>query len=97
MLPARRALIVGNSDGIGLALTRRLLADGWTVAGLSRRPSPVQAAGYRHAVADVTAADYRAALQRLQASEAPFAASRSRTCDSDSSTPRWRSTLCALS
>ena len=62
MLPARRALIVGNSDGIGLALTRRLLADGWTVVGLSRRPSPVQMAGYRHLVADVTATDHRAML-----------------------------------
>jgi NAD(P)-dependent dehydrogenase (short-subunit alcohol dehydrogenase family) len=72
MVPARRALIVGNSDGIGLALTRRLLAEGWTVVGLSRRPSPVQAAGYRHAVADVAAADYRAALQAVQTSEAPF-------------------------
>jgi NAD(P)-dependent dehydrogenase (short-subunit alcohol dehydrogenase family) len=72
MLPGRRVLVVGNGDGIGLALTNRLLADGWTVVGLSRRPSPVQAAGYRHAVADVAAPDYRAVLQALQASEAPF-------------------------
>lgn len=71
MLP-RRALIVGNSDGIGLALTRRLLADGWTVVGLSRRPSPVQMAGYRHLVADVTATDHRAILQALQTSDGPF-------------------------
>jgi NAD(P)-dependent dehydrogenase (short-subunit alcohol dehydrogenase family) len=46
MPPARRALVVGNSDGIGLALTKRLLADGWTVVGLSRRPSPLPAAAY---------------------------------------------------
>src|SRR4051812_19396241 len=72
MLPGRRALIVGNSDGIGLALTRRLLAGGWTVMGLSRRPSPVQAAGYGHIIADVAAAGYRAILQRLQESEAAF-------------------------
>ncbi|MET3420839.1 NAD(P)-dependent dehydrogenase (short-subunit alcohol dehydrogenase family) [Actinoplanes tereljensis] len=35
-----RALIVGNSDGIGLALTHRLLAAGWEVTGRSRRPAP---------------------------------------------------------
>jgi NAD(P)-dependent dehydrogenase (short-subunit alcohol dehydrogenase family) len=32
------ALIVGNSDGIGLALTRRLLGEGWRVTGVSRSP-----------------------------------------------------------
>ncbi len=37
MLSGRRVLVVGNSDGIGLALTKCLLADGWTVVGLSRR------------------------------------------------------------
>jgi NAD(P)-dependent dehydrogenase (short-subunit alcohol dehydrogenase family) len=72
MLPARRVLVVGNSDGIGLALTRRLLGEGSTVVGLSRRPSPVEAAGYRHVVADVAAPDYRATLQGLQASDGPF-------------------------
>ena len=68
-----RAFIVGNTDGIGLALTRRLLRDGWSVVGLSRRASPVEAAAsYRHAVADVSAADYRTALQALLAREGPF-------------------------
>lgn len=65
-------LVVGNSDGIGLALTKRLLAEGWMVVGLSRRPSPLSAAAYRHVVADITAPDYRAVLQALQTSEAPF-------------------------
>jgi NAD(P)-dependent dehydrogenase (short-subunit alcohol dehydrogenase family) len=68
-----RALIVGNTDGIGLALTRRLLADGWTVAGLSRRASPVgEASGYRHTVADVSTADYQRALQMLLVSQGSF-------------------------
>jgi len=44
------AVIVGNSDGIGLALTRRLLAAGWSVTGLSRSPAPVGS----HHVVDVT-------------------------------------------
>ncbi|MBD3257958.1 SDR family NAD(P)-dependent oxidoreductase [candidate division GN15 bacterium] len=56
------AIIVGNSDGIGLGLTRRLLDCGWHVAGLSRRPSPIEHDHYRHSVLDVTAADYRTTL-----------------------------------
>ncbi|MFI5907519.1 SDR family NAD(P)-dependent oxidoreductase [Dactylosporangium sp. NPDC051541] len=53
-----RALIVGNTDGIGLALTRRLLDTGWDVVGVSRRPSELDSPAYEHVVADVTAADY---------------------------------------
>jgi NAD(P)-dependent dehydrogenase (short-subunit alcohol dehydrogenase family) len=62
-----RALVIGNSDGIGLALTRRLLAAGWTVAGLSRRPVDIADERYAHEVADVTAPDYPAALARSAA------------------------------
>ena len=51
-------MIVGNSDGIGYALTRQLLEDGWTVAGLSRSPSDLRHGRYRHVVADVTSAGY---------------------------------------
>jgi NAD(P)-dependent dehydrogenase (short-subunit alcohol dehydrogenase family) len=73
MASSGRAFIVGNTDGIGLALTRRLLHDGWSVVGLSRRASPVEdAPGYRHAVADVSAAEYRPVLQALLAREGPF-------------------------
>jgi len=53
-----RALIVGNSDGIGLALTRRLLAAGWDVTGLSRSPSPLG----EHRVVDVTSAAFPEAV-----------------------------------
>ncbi|WP_433365159.1 SDR family NAD(P)-dependent oxidoreductase [Actinoplanes sp. CA-142083] len=56
-----RALIVGNSDGIGLALTRRLLGEGWSVVGLSRRAAPV---GEAH-VADVTAPGFPAKLAEV--------------------------------
>jgi short-subunit dehydrogenase len=48
------ALVVGNSDGIGLALTRRLVAGGWEVTGLSRRPADVGNA----VIADVTSPDF---------------------------------------
>ncbi len=60
--PARRALVVGNSDGIGLALTRRLVTSGWVVAGLSRSTSDFQAPGYEHRVVDVAGQDYRDVL-----------------------------------
>jgi short-subunit dehydrogenase len=53
-----RAVVVGNSDGIGLALTRRLLTTGWTVTGLSRSDSAVRDERYTHQVADVTAPTY---------------------------------------
>jgi NAD(P)-dependent dehydrogenase (short-subunit alcohol dehydrogenase family) len=73
MVISGRALIVGNTDGIGLALTRRLLRDGWSVIGLSRRASPIEdAPGYRHTVADVSAPEYRPALLALLAREGPF-------------------------
>ncbi|WP_433040376.1 SDR family NAD(P)-dependent oxidoreductase [Dactylosporangium sp. CS-033363] len=48
-----RALVVGNTDGIGLALTRRLLSQGWSVVGISRRASAVEHASYEHVVADM--------------------------------------------
>lgn len=61
------ALVIGSSDGIGLALVRALLARGLEVTGLSRSAlpaerlavAPEQAARYRHVVADVRAPAYR--------------------------------------
>ena len=58
------ALIVGNSDGIGLHTTRRLLDYGWQVTGVSRRASPVVHATYNHHVLDVSQRDY---VERLGA------------------------------
>jgi NAD(P)-dependent dehydrogenase (short-subunit alcohol dehydrogenase family) len=56
------ALVIGNTDGIGLALTTRLLADGWTVTGISRRASELTSPHYTHVIADVTSANYRDVL-----------------------------------
>jgi NAD(P)-dependent dehydrogenase (short-subunit alcohol dehydrogenase family) len=58
MANEKSALIIGNSDGIGLALTRRLLDLGWSVTGLSRSASPINQPAYNHAVVDVTSNDY---------------------------------------
>ncbi|MEV4770501.1 SDR family NAD(P)-dependent oxidoreductase [Micromonospora humida] len=58
----RRAVVVGNSDGVGLALTRQLVAAGWTVAGVSRSGSDLTAPRYTHHVADVRGDTYRRVL-----------------------------------
>jgi short-subunit dehydrogenase len=62
---ARRLLIVGNSDGIGAAVTRALVANGDTVTGVSRSPSALQHERLRHEVLDVTAPAYPQLLERL--------------------------------
>jgi len=49
-----RAIIIGNSDGIGLALTELLLREGWSLAGISRSPSPLAAPNYQHHPLDVS-------------------------------------------
>ena len=54
----RHALVIGNTDGIGLGLTQRLLAEGWTVTGLSRRPTVIEHDRYAHVTVDVTAPSY---------------------------------------
>jgi short-subunit dehydrogenase len=50
---SRKVLIIGNSDGIGAAVTRALVACGDRVVGISRSPSPLGAAGPRHVIHDV--------------------------------------------
>lgn len=65
-------MVVGNSDGIGLAFTRRLLDEGWAVTGVSRRASPVAHEAYEHAVLDVVAPGYREALAALCAPGGPL-------------------------
>ena len=67
----RRALLIGNSDGIGLAFTDLLLAQGWAVTGLSRSPLARDGA-YAHVTLDVNDASYRAELARLWDERGPF-------------------------
>jgi short-subunit dehydrogenase len=60
-----KALLVGNSDGIGLAATKRLLEAGWDVIGVSRSASPLANANYQHLVADVSDNKYPGLLSEL--------------------------------
>lgn len=64
---ASHALVIGNSDGIGLALTRRLLAQGYQVTGLSKSAALIDHPSYQHFVQDVTDPEYRVLLQTILA------------------------------
>ena len=61
----RKALLIGNSDGIGLEATKRLLAAGWDVVGISRSPSPITGNNYKNRVADVSESEYPELLTGL--------------------------------
>lgn len=67
----RIALLVGNSDGIGLAMTKRLLERGWTVHGISRSPSPVSHDSYTHLVISVSDPTYPVEVARIAAATHP--------------------------
>jgi len=66
-----KAILVGNSDGIGLATTKRLLADDWDIVGISRSESPITNTAYHHHVADVSHSKYPELLNELLL-EGPF-------------------------
>ena len=70
----QKALIIGNSDGIGLAMTRELLSNGWRVFGISRSDSPIENPSYDHSVANVASAGYIDTLKSvLSRGESPDA------------------------
>ena len=60
-----KAMLVGNSDGIGLAATRRLLAAGWDIIGISRSESQLTSKSYHHRVADVSDSKYSELIGEL--------------------------------
>ena len=69
--PGAHALVIGNSDGIGLVLTKKLVASGWVVSGVSRRASSLHDERYRHVVLDVSAHDYAQTLAALLSRRPP--------------------------
>lgn len=66
------ALIIGNSDGIGLAITKELLSEGWIIVGLSRSDSSIKNPSYKHIVSDVQDGDYSEKLRIIVEEEDPF-------------------------
>ncbi len=65
-------LIIGNSDGIGAAITRALVARGDRVVGISRSPSLLAPDGPKHFVHDVSAPDYPEKLHQVIKGDGPF-------------------------
>ena len=63
---ARRALVSGSSSGIGLAISRALLADGWSVTGLDRAPARIEDRGFRGVELDLCDAAATEAALRAQ-------------------------------
>jgi NAD(P)-dependent dehydrogenase (short-subunit alcohol dehydrogenase family) len=61
---SKSAVVTGASSGIGLAIARRLLDEGWRVIGLSRRAPEWRAEGFEHRPVDV--ADRPALLKTLE-------------------------------
>lgn len=61
----QRALLIGNSDGIGLAATKRLLTDELNIIGISRSGSPIKHPHYHHHIADVGDINYTELLDQL--------------------------------
>lgn len=48
-----RAVVTGSSAGIGAAIARALLGQGWAVTGMDRAAATIDHAGYRHVQVDL--------------------------------------------
>ena len=68
----QKVLLIGNSDGIGAAVTRALIDRGDRVVGISRSPSPLGPNGPTHIVQDISSPDYPERLGRILVEEGPF-------------------------
>lgn len=62
----KKALIIGNSDGIGLELTKTLLEKGWEIIGISKSGSQLKHDQYTHMIVSVASHEYTEILKELQ-------------------------------
>ncbi len=60
-----KAILIGNSDGLGLSLTRELLNRGWKITGISRSDSPIKDPSYKHILAEVQNNEYPLILRSV--------------------------------
>lgn len=65
VLMINHALLIGNSDGIGLGLTRKLLKLNWKVTGISRSSSPIEHVNYNHSLIEVQNVKYQDLLKSV--------------------------------
>lgn len=61
----KKALIVGNSNGIGLAITKELIKQNWKITGISRSKSPINNKSYEHVMAEVQEDEYKNVLKSI--------------------------------
>lgn len=64
-----KALIIGNSDGIGLAITNALLKREWKIVGISRSESPINDENYKHNIIEVQESDFSEKLKTILSKE----------------------------
>ena len=68
----QKALIIGNTSGIGLAITKKLLDQDRSVTGVSRRQSTINRKSYEHYTADVSSSEYKEILQSISNAGEPI-------------------------
>ncbi len=66
-----QALLIGNSDGIGLAASKRLLKAGWGITGISRSKSTIAHKAYHHYSADVSSENFLPLINKVVQMQPP--------------------------